>query len=46
MNNIPYFLSHLPIWKANPKDKVKITKRAVHHVAKNSAIWKISLSTG
>lgn len=28
MNNIPYFLSHLPIWKANVKDTVKITKRA------------------
>ena len=28
MNNIPYFLSHLPIWKANAKDTVKITKRA------------------
>ena len=28
MNNIPYFLSHLPIWKANGKDTVKITKRA------------------
>lgn len=27
MNNIPYFLSHLPIWKANVKDTVKITKR-------------------
>lgn len=27
MNNIPYFLSHLPIWKANAKDTVKITKR-------------------
>lgn len=26
MNNVPYFLSHLPIWKANPKDKVKTTK--------------------
>lgn len=26
MNNVPYFLSHLPIWKANPKDKVKNTK--------------------
>lgn len=31
MNNIPYFLSHLPIWKANPKDKVKITKRVREH---------------
>ena len=28
MNNIPYFLSHLPIWKANVKDTIKITKRA------------------
>lgn len=28
MNNIPCFLSHLPIWKANAKDTVKITKRA------------------
>lgn len=28
MNNIPYFLSQLPIWKANAKDTVKITKRA------------------
>lgn len=28
MNNIPYFLSHLPIWKASVKDTVKITKRA------------------
>lgn len=28
MNNIPYFLAHLPIWKANAKDTVKITKRA------------------
>lgn len=28
MNNIPYFLSHLTIWKANHKDKVKVTKRA------------------
>lgn len=28
MNNIPYFLAHLPIWKANVKDTVKITKRA------------------
>lgn len=28
MNNIPYFLSHLPIWKANVKDTVKISKRA------------------
>lgn len=28
MNNIPYFLSYLPIWKANVKDTVKITKRA------------------
>ena len=28
MNNIPYFLSHLPICKANAKDTVKITKRA------------------
>lgn len=28
MNNIPYFLSHLPMWKANVKDTVKITKRA------------------
>ena len=28
MNNIPYFLSHLNIWKANVKDTVKITKRA------------------
>ena len=28
MNNIPYFLSHLHIWKANAKDTVKITKRA------------------
>ena len=27
MNNIPYFLSHLPIWKANAKDTVKIMKR-------------------
>lgn len=26
MNNIPYFLSHLPIWKANVKDTVKIKK--------------------
>lgn len=31
MNNVPYFLSHLPIWKANPKDKVKITKRVKEH---------------
>lgn len=31
MNNIPCFLSHLPIWKANPKDKVKITKRVKEH---------------
>lgn len=31
MNNVPYFLSHLPIWKANPKDKVKITKRVREH---------------
>lgn len=23
MNNIPQFLEHLPIWKANPLDKVK-----------------------
>ena len=28
MNNIPYFLAHLPIWKANAKDTVKITRRA------------------
>ena len=28
MNNISYFLSHLPIWKANVKDTVKTTKRA------------------
>lgn len=27
MNNIPYFLSHLPIWKANPLEKVKTAKR-------------------
>lgn len=27
MNNVPYFLSHLPIWKANGKDTVKIMKR-------------------
>jgi hypothetical protein len=31
MNNVPYFLSHLPIWKANPKDRVKITKRVKEH---------------
>ena len=31
MNNIPYFLSHLPIWKANAKDKVKVTKRVREH---------------
>ena len=31
MNNIPYFLSHLPIWKANAKDTVKITKRVREH---------------
>ena len=33
MNNIPYFLSHLPIWKANVKDTVKIKKssRAKEH---------------
>ena len=31
MNNVPYFLSHLPIWKASPKDKVKITKRVKEH---------------
>lgn len=31
MNNVPYFLSHLPIWKANHKDKVKITKRVKEH---------------
>lgn len=29
MNNIPYFLSHLPIWKANVKDTAKITKRNI-----------------
>lgn len=28
MNDIPYFLSHLLIWKANVKDTVKITKHA------------------
>ena len=27
MNNIPYFLSHLPIWKADVKDIVKIKKK-------------------
>lgn len=27
MENIPQFLSHLPIWKANPLDKVKTAKR-------------------
>lgn len=26
MNNIPQFLEHLPIWKANPLDQVKATK--------------------
>ena len=33
MNNIPYFLSHLDIWKANVKDTVKIKKssRAKEH---------------
>lgn len=27
MNNIPQFLEHLPIWKANPLDQVKATKQ-------------------
>lgn len=27
MDNIPQFLSHLPIWKANPLEKVKTAKR-------------------
>lgn len=27
MDNIPQFLSHLPIWKANPLEKVKPAKR-------------------
>lgn len=27
MDNIPQFLSHLPIWKANPLDQVKATKQ-------------------
>lgn len=27
MENIPQFLSHLPIWKVNPLDKVKTAKR-------------------
>lgn len=27
MDNIPQFLSHLPIWKVNPLDKVKTAKR-------------------
>lgn len=27
MNNIPQFLEHLPIWKANPLDKVKAPKQ-------------------
>lgn len=31
MNNVPYFLSHLPIWKANVKDTVKIAKRVKEH---------------
>ena len=27
VNNIPQFLEHLPIWKANPLDQVKATKQ-------------------
>ena len=27
VNNIPQFLEHLPIWKANPLDKVKVPKQ-------------------
>lgn len=27
MNNIPQFLEHLPIWKANPLNQVKATKQ-------------------
>lgn len=27
MNNIPQFLEHLPIWKANPLDQVKASKQ-------------------
>lgn len=27
MNNIPQFLEHLPIWKANPLDEVKAPKQ-------------------
>lgn len=27
MENIPQFLSHLPIWKVNPLDRVKTAKR-------------------
>lgn len=27
VNNIPQFLEHLPIWKANPLDEVKAPKQ-------------------
>lgn len=27
MNNIPQFLSHLPIWKVNPLDQVNVTEQ-------------------
>lgn len=27
VNNIPQFLEHLPIWKANPLDQVKASKQ-------------------
>lgn len=27
MNNIPQFLSHLPIWKVNPLDQVSVTEQ-------------------